>query len=39
VTLDQAGPDWLLWNHWLIFAVLLALLTCEWLGRKRQRLA
>lgn len=39
VSLDQAGPDWLVWNHWLIFAVLIALLTCEWLWRKRQRLA
>ena len=27
-----------LWNHALAFALLLALLACEWLVRRRERL-
>src|SRR5207245_859803 len=31
VVLNTEGPPHLLWNHWLCFALLLGLLTSEWL--------
>jgi len=38
VALDQPRPPILLWNHPLLFALMLAMLTTEWLARKRSRL-
>jgi hypothetical protein len=38
VALNQPRPPWTLWNHPLLFVLLLAALTIEWLGRKRNQL-
>jgi hypothetical protein len=38
VSLNASGPPWLLWNHTLLFAVVLLLLTLEWVLRKRKHL-
>jgi hypothetical protein len=38
VTLNQPRPPWPLWNHALIFLLVLGLLTSEWVLRKRRRL-
>jgi uncharacterized membrane protein len=38
VTLNQPRPPWPLWNHALMFLLLLGLLTSEWVLRKRRRL-
>jgi hypothetical protein len=37
-SLSSAGPPLLLWNSWPLFALVLALLTVEWLLRKRKHL-
>ena len=36
--LGSAGPPHILWNHWLLFLLFLALLTVEWVLRKRRHL-
>ena len=36
--LDQPCPPLPVWNHAVTFALLLALLGCEWILRKRERL-
>jgi hypothetical protein len=38
ISLNASGPPWLLWNHTLMFAVVLLLLTLEWVLRKRKHL-
>ncbi len=38
VPLNQPVPPIPLWNHALAFAVLLALVGCEWVLRRRERL-
>ena len=38
VTLNQPRPPWPLWNHPAVFALAIALVTGEWLLRKRQQL-
>jgi hypothetical protein len=38
VSLSAPTPPLLLWNHWLIFALLMFLLTSEWILRKRKHL-
>jgi hypothetical protein len=38
VTLNAPGPPWLVWNHVVLFAVAILLLTTEWLLRKQQNL-
>jgi uncharacterized membrane protein/CheY-like chemotaxis protein len=38
VTLNQPRPPWPLWNHPAVFGLALALLTGEWLLRKRRQL-
>ncbi len=35
VPLDQPAPPILLWNHPIVFLIILLLFTCEWLSRKR----
>ena len=37
-SLSTSSPPWLLWNHVLLFAFILFLLTAEWLLRKRKHL-
>jgi hypothetical protein len=37
-SLSTSRPPWLLWNHVLCFALILFLLTAEWLLRKRKHL-
>ena len=38
VTLNQPRPPWPLWNHPAVFGLALALVTGEWLLRKRRQL-
>jgi hypothetical protein len=38
VTLNQPRPPWPLWNHALMFLLVMGLLTSEWVLRKRRRL-
>ena len=38
VSLSNPRPPLLLWNHWLMFALVLGLITSEWLLRKRKHL-
>jgi uncharacterized membrane protein len=38
VTLNQPRPPWPLWNHPAVFGLAIALVTSEWLLRKRRRL-
>jgi hypothetical protein len=38
VSLNSSGPPWLLWNHAAVFALVLGLLTAEWVLRKRKHL-
>lgn len=38
VSLSTPRPPILIWNHWLMFMLVLALVTSEWLLRKRKHL-
>jgi hypothetical protein len=38
VALNQPRPPWPLWNHPAVFALALALVSGEWILRKRQQL-
>ena len=38
VTVNAPGPPWLVWNHVVLFLMLLLFLTTEWLLRKRKNL-
>lgn len=38
VSLNTPGPPRLLWNHWLMFLLVLGLFTAEWVLRKRKHL-
>jgi uncharacterized membrane protein len=38
VTLNQPRPPWPIWNHALMFLLVIGLLTSEWVLRKRRRL-
>lgn len=38
VSLNASRPPWLLWNHVLCFALVLFLLTAEWILRKRKHM-
>jgi hypothetical protein len=38
VNLNASGPPLALWNHVLVFALVLTLLGLEWVLRKRQHL-
>jgi len=38
VSLNTPGPPWLLWNHFLMFALLVGLFAAEWVLRKRKHL-
>jgi aerotolerance regulator-like protein/VWA domain-containing protein/von Willebrand factor type A domain-containing protein len=38
VTLNQPRPPWPLWNHALMFLLVIGLFTSEWIMRKRRRL-
>jgi hypothetical protein len=38
ISLNTPRPPWLLWNHWIIFALGMLLLSSEWILRKRKHL-
>ena len=38
ISLNPSGPPWQMWNHPLTFAIVLSLLTLEWVLRKRKHL-
>jgi hypothetical protein len=38
VTVNAPGPPWLVWNHAVVFLVVLLCLTTEWLLRKHKNL-
>jgi hypothetical protein len=38
VTVNAPGPPLLLWNHWVVFLLVLMLVTTEWILRKRLHL-
>lgn len=38
IALNQPRPPWLIWNHALLFLLVISLLTSEWILRKRNRL-
>jgi hypothetical protein len=38
ITVNAPGPPWLVWNHVVLFLLLLTFLTTEWLLRKRKNL-
>jgi Aerotolerance regulator N-terminal/von Willebrand factor type A domain len=38
VSLSNPRPPLLLWNHWLMFVLVLGVITAEWLLRKRKHL-
>jgi hypothetical protein len=38
VTVHAPGPPWLVWNHAVVFLVVLGLLTTEWVIRKQKNL-
>src|SRR5262249_41381964 len=38
IALNTPSPPTLLWNHWLMFLLVLGLLTSEWFLRKRKHL-
>jgi hypothetical protein len=38
VTINAPGPPLLLWNHWLVFLLVLLIVSTEWLLRKRLHL-
>ena len=38
VSLSTPRPPLLIWNHWLVFVLVLSLLSAEWILRKRAHL-
>jgi hypothetical protein len=38
ISLNSSGPPWLLWNNPLVFLLALALVTLEWVLRKRKHM-
>jgi hypothetical protein len=38
VALNTPGPPWLLWNHFMLFTLVVGLFAGEWILRKRKHL-
>ena len=38
VTLKTPGPPWLVWNHFMMFSLVIGLIGTEWVLRKRKHL-
>ena len=38
VSLSAPRPPFLVWNHWMVFSLVMLLLTAEWFLRKRKHL-